>query len=358
MNSRKVLVLCGLGGVGKTTLSAALGIREASEGKKVCVITTDPSRRLAYALGIETTTFEPQNITPRLAELEKQIKGEFWAVVPTPEQTFEAVVEQFLKNPATAEKLKKNSIYKMILKDFSGAHEYMVLFRFLQIFESGQFDLIILDTPPNRNVLTFLRAPAFIRQFYEEKIIRFILQSTHTLAWGSQKILSLLEKLTGKGFVSELLEFCGILFELQGGFLKAMDQIAAVFESEILSFLFVTRVDEPLSKELLQLLEFIRSKNYCFDGVFLNRCLSQIKTRTNLPEDLQESADLLKHLIATEADQVENISRILSEIHDMPNRRSQFVFPVPEMTRDIRTLEDLVRVAFAMDPKHQSMANR
>ncbi|MEO7163018.1 MAG: ArsA family ATPase, partial [Bdellovibrionia bacterium] len=244
IKSRKILITCGTGGVGKTTLSAAIAMRAALLGKKVVVITIDPAKRLANSLGLHVLDNQPTDLTPQIkavvdkvnatvavtkaadSEIPTDFKGSLVAIVPDTRKTFENFVTELAPNQAVADRVMNNPIFQIFAKEFSGTNEYMALERLLSIYKSGEYDLIVLDTPPSRNTLAFLDAPRLLAQFFDEKIIRWlILPANKILAAGVKKALGILERLTGAGFMTNLFDFASSLFEVQVNFTASLKKI-------------------------------------------------------------------------------------------------------------------------------------
>ena len=180
---RRVIITCGTGGVGKTTLSAAMAIRATLLGKRTVVITIDPAKRLAHSLGLETLGDHPTDLTPQIraayekaqaegADLPAEFTGTLAAIVPDTRRTFENFVTELAPNSNVAEKVMKNPIFQIFAKEFSGTNEYMALERLFHLYRQECYDCIILDTPPRRNTLAFLDAPRLLPQFFVEKLIR------------------------------------------------------------------------------------------------------------------------------------------------------------------------------------------
>jgi anion-transporting ArsA/GET3 family ATPase len=218
LKNKRVIITCGTGGVGKTTLSAALGIRAALQGKRTVVVTIDPAKRLATSLGLTQLGDQPTDLTPQIqATLEKvrlndsnqlhhlpqKITGSLAAIVPDTRKTFENFVRELAPSETAAEKVIKNPIFQVFAKEFSGTNEYMALERLHSLYIQDQYDLIILDTPPTRNTLAFLEAPRLLAQFFDEKLIRWlVLPANKLVATGMKKAFSILEGLTGANFMT------------------------------------------------------------------------------------------------------------------------------------------------------------
>ena len=172
VDSATVIVCCGTGGVGKTTTSAALAIEAAHRGRRAVVVTIDPARRLADALGVPGGL---GNEPVRLPLADTGENGELWAVMLDTEATFDGLVSQYASTPAQAERILANSFYRSIAGQLSGTQEYMAAERLLALHGDPRFDLVIVDTPPSRHALDFLDAPGTLARFLDHPIFRLLM---------------------------------------------------------------------------------------------------------------------------------------------------------------------------------------
>lgn len=348
IQKRRVIITCGTGGVGKTTVSAALGVRAAMLGKKVIVVTIDPAKRLVTSLGLDELGDVPANLTPQLKALPQpqaaSVAGSLWALMPDTRQTFETFVETLSSHPGVVTRLKKNPIYQIFAREFSGTNEYMALEKLYALYEKNEYDLIILDTPPSRNTLAFLDAPKLLNRLFEEKLIKWMVIPTNKIvAAGMRKAFSLLERLTGKGFMSNLLEFAQSLFDVQTKFSENLKKIMALLESQNVGFILTAAPIPDFAPELENFVKSIGQHHFHFDGLLLNRCLSSLQTRSGKsysdPSLTPEVIHLLESLWAREDLAQSQLLTVLEQ-----NRP---IALLPELTRDVHTLEDLFHVALA-----------
>ncbi|HVL84234.1 MAG TPA: ArsA-related P-loop ATPase, partial [Pseudonocardia sp.] len=161
----RVIVCCGSGGVGKTTTSAALAVRAAERGRRAVVLTIDPARRLAQALGLRELGNEPGRVAAA--------DGELHAMMLDMRRTFDDMVYAHAE-PDRAEKIIANPFYQTISTSFSGTQEYMAMEKLGQLAATGAWDLIVVDTPPSRSALDFLNAPQRMANFLDGRMIRLL----------------------------------------------------------------------------------------------------------------------------------------------------------------------------------------
>ena len=174
LEGRRVVVCAGAGGVGKTTVAAALGSELASRGVRALVLTIDPARRLAGALGlpdqgddVHAVDFGPNESGP---------EGSLHATMLDAQLTFDRLVREQAPSERAAEQILANPIYRQVSAAVAGAHEYMAMERLYELHTSGEYDVIVLDTPPSRNALDFLEAPGRLTRFVEGRALRFLLR--------------------------------------------------------------------------------------------------------------------------------------------------------------------------------------
>lgn len=282
IDSKRVIVCCGSGGVGKTTTSAALAMRAAIEGKRAVVITIDPAKRLATSLGLKALSSDATDLTANVnAERQKRgeppLKGTFSAVMPDTSQTFESWIRSMAgENEGLAARVLKTSIYKVFAQEFAGTNEYMAMEKLHGLYRENKYDLIVLDTPPSANTRTFLEAPRLLAGFFDDKIIRwFVTPGSRLLATGVRKIMEILEKLTGQGFVSDLIEFTAALFELRSQFMSDLKAIGDLLHQSSVAFIMVTSPERLSKNDTQQFVELINERGYRFWGFVVNRVLGR-----------------------------------------------------------------------------------
>lgn len=366
---KRIIITAGTGGVGKTTLSAALAIRAALLGKRVIVLTIDPARRLATSLGVEALEHEPSDLSDALSgEIEKidplrmpadirmhegKLNGSLAALMPDTTKTFEDFAAELAPNEDVEKRILENPIFRIFAREYSGANEYMALQRLNALSRLSQYDCIIVDTPPSRNTLAFLDAPELLARFFEEKLIKWlVLPSNRLLSGGMRKALSLLEKLTGTGFMRHLFDFASSIFEVREPFLRNLRGITRLLQSEQTCFLLVSTPTPDVADEVQLFIRSIQEHGFHFEGVALNRCLSSIPfTSQDLDEasdDEKEALDLFARLQAREAQAAE---RLVSS-----SKKGMIYVKLPELARDVHSMGDLVHVALALSPQSQPPA--
>lgn len=279
--AKKVVICCGSGGVGKTTTSAALALSAAAAGKNAVVITIDPAKRLATSLGIKVSGAKPTDITAHVNEIlasegKPSLKGRLHALMPESEETFEQFIRSMAgTNEGAAKKILKTSIYKIFAQEFSGTNEYLAMEKLHDLYSSGLYDVIVLDTPPSSNTMAFLDAPEKLLQFFDDRIVRFFVEpGSKLIAAGLRAALEILERLTGKGFIAELLEFTSGLFELRTQFVANLRTVMALLKQDDVSFLMVTTPERLLKDDTQGFVNRLKRDGHPFWGFVINRTLA------------------------------------------------------------------------------------
>jgi anion-transporting ArsA/GET3 family ATPase len=171
VDTSEIIICCGSGGVGKTTVAAALAQHAARAGRRAVVVTIDPAKRLADALGLEGIGNEPVRI-------EGDFDGELWAVMLDTKSTFDAIVTRYAADPDQAERILGNRFYRNISGALSGTQEYMAMEKLYELRSEGDFDLVVVDTPPTRHALDFIDAPRRLTRFLDHRLYRVITAPT------------------------------------------------------------------------------------------------------------------------------------------------------------------------------------
>ncbi|HEX6656968.1 MAG TPA: ArsA-related P-loop ATPase, partial [Ilumatobacter sp.] len=211
-----VVVCCGSGGVGKTTVAAAIGLAAARAGRRVVVVTIDPARRLADALGLPGgLTGDPQRI-----EL-SDAPGELWAMMLDTPAMFERVVRMNATSDEQVARIVQNRFYRNMADALSGTQEFMASEALYELHADQRFDLVVVDTPPSGNALDFLEAPGVLARFLDHKVFRLIMLPTRTgfrmLSFASQPILRAIGRVVGSDALADAAAFFQAFAGMEGG---------------------------------------------------------------------------------------------------------------------------------------------
>ncbi len=232
------VVLClGSGGVGKTTVAAALGVALAGRGERVVVLTIDPAHRLADALGLDGgLTNEPRRVVAH------DDGGELWATMLDPAETFEAVVRAEAPTEEQAERILANPLFQNLTRSLSGTNEYMAAERLHQLHGDPRFDRVIVDTPPSRHALDFLDSPGRLNRFVNHRLYRSVFAPRgllRTVSVGTRLVLRLLGRIVGSRLVDDVVTFFANFEGLDTGFDRRAKEIDRILQEET-AFVLVT----------------------------------------------------------------------------------------------------------------------
>jgi len=365
---RKIVVTCGIGGVGKTTLSAALAVRAALSGRNAVVVTIDPAKRLATSLGLDPSQAaqgDLLDITPELLRAAKnagaptQKMGSLHALVPDARLTFENFVQGLADTEEARRKITENPIFQIFAREFSGANDYMAMESLHKLAQTSRFDLIVLDTPPSRDTLSFLKAPELLSRFFDDKLVNWLaLPANKLVAGGVRKALGLLEKLTGGKFMTHLFDFAASIFEVRIRFAASLKKITALLSSEKVGFLLVATPDVATRRDTAHFIDSVRQLGFQFDGLALNRTLGYLPTES--PEGGPNEGSKEGSMDAPKEPREAEAMKAVEWLRQQEKISLQDVFPLlgpsaihavlPELARDIHSLEDLIHVAMAFNP--------
>lgn len=271
--NRRLVLSLGPGGVGKTTMAAALALSAAEGGRKVAVVTVDPSRRLGQALGLDATQAGGGKL---VSVLEPQRDGAHVdALLLDSAAVFDEVVRAYAPNPQNAERIIRSKIYKAMRERLGGALEFAAMARVLMLHEAGEHDYIVLDTPPTANALDFLGAPARIRELAENPAARLVTGGgrigVRVLGLGGAVIIKALEAMGGGDFLRELGNFLSDFAEIIREFQRRGGDFDALLRSDSTGAVVVTSTSSFAVREAEAFATRLREWGLSVDGVLLNR---------------------------------------------------------------------------------------
>jgi anion-transporting ArsA/GET3 family ATPase len=273
---KRVCVCGGSGGVGKTTTAAAVALGMAATGLRVAVVTIDPARRLADALGLDELPNEPRRVDPEhLAAGGVHVDGELWAMMLDSRRTFDELIEHAAPDPERAEEIKSNRVYREISGAVSGSQEFTAVAKLYELQRDGDFDLLVLDTPPSRNALDFLDAPGRLTSFLDGSAIRTLIRPTglgmRVLGRGASPLIGALRRVTGLDLLGDLQTFFGLLGSMTEEFSERAGQVQRMLHADTTAFLLVTGAAEPGIEEAIWFARSLREAGLPFAGVIANR---------------------------------------------------------------------------------------
>jgi anion-transporting ArsA/GET3 family ATPase len=366
---KRVCVCGGSGGVGKTTISAAIALGMAAEGAKVAVVTIDPAKRLANALGLQELENEPRRVEPeRLAGAGTTFSGELWAMMLDPKRTFDELIDRVAADPERAEEIKRNRVYRELSTAVSGSQEFTAVAKLFELERDGDFDLLVLDTPPSRNALDFLDAPGRLTSFLEGRALKAFIRPTglgmRVLGRGAAPLLGALRRVTGMDLIGDLTTFFGLLGDMTEDFSERARSVQQMLKAPTTAFVLVTSAQQAAIDEAIWFRRTLTESGLPFAGVIVNRVHHDVLGDAE-PEDLVSAldAELTGDLAARVAENffdyhrlarrdARNVARLRGELGDHP------LLLVPHLDDDVHDVEGLLRVRrflFASDDERERL---
>ncbi len=283
--TRRLVVCVGSGGVGKTTTAASIALRAAFEGRRALVLTIDPARRLANALGLtEIGNSEVQ------VQLGPEARGTLHAMMLDPRSTLDDVIARVSKDAASRDKVYANRIYRHIAGSFSGSQEYMATERLYDVHVSGRYDLIVLDTPPVKNALDFLESPGRLTRFLDRQIMRWFLTPHEEGMFGKRLLMGtsavvyrLLSHIFGRDFLDELATFFRLFGELYDGFRERHEAVGRIFADPSTAFVVVSAPTDASMEVAKFFLEELGNRRLPLAGLVVN----QVHVATSTEPDVE-----------------------------------------------------------------------
>jgi anion-transporting ArsA/GET3 family ATPase len=265
---RSIVVCCGAGGVGKTTTAAVLAAQAAGDGRRAVVVTIDPAKRLADALGLDGLTNDPSRV-------DGSWPGELWAVMLDTKGTFDRLVERYAPDETQVERILSNRFYRNISAALSGTQEYMAAEKLYELHEDERFDVVVVDTPPTRNALDFLEAPARLTRFLDHRIYRALTTPTRVglkvVNVAAQAFLRTLSRVVGGEAIADAIAFFQAFDGMEEGFRARAQVVAGLLESADTAYVIVTapRLDTVIEARFFA--QQLVAKHAPVAGIIVNR---------------------------------------------------------------------------------------
>ena len=366
--TRRLVVCVGPGGVGKTTVAAALGVRAAQLGRRALVLTIDPARRLATALGVAG-----------LGDAEREVAlgeyggaGRLCAAMLEPGSSYDALITR-IAEPGRREAILGNRVYQIMSRAFSAAHAYVAMERLHEVMEGGRHEVVILDTPPTRSALEILDAPGRLLAFLDERVLGMVLGGPapgfggRVLARGGAAARRLLVRLAGEGLVGDLVEFLGLFVALRPGFVARAATTQGLLQGEDAAFVLCASARADNLADASRLRDGLGGRGVAVEAVVFNRAyvpLTRDPARNDAPprppaagfiEALAGDDEGARRLLAPLLDGLDRVreasaadnARLAGSIEEfsraMPPEAARIV--VPELAREPQDVRGLAELA-------------
>jgi anion-transporting ArsA/GET3 family ATPase len=351
----RILVVCGSGGVGKTTTSAALAIAGALAGRRVLVCTIDPSRRLATSLGLAQLKEKPKQL--QLQRVAPEATGTVSAVMLDTKRTFDALVERYAPTEDARRRILDNTFYRHVSDALAGSHEYMAMEKLLELSDDARFDLVVLDTPPTRHALDFLEAPERMLSFLDTSILRWFLKPYFVAGRLTLKVatrtgaaaLKLADRALGLQFLRDLSEFFLAFEGMYDGFKQRAGRVHALLRDASSGFVLVTSPARTAVAEGIYFHTKLKDKNMPFVSFVVNRV--HLDVPGSRPSRAQPAATArVRPELAERLRQLYEEQQVLARVErthiarlEVDTRESLTL--VPELESDVHDLRGLLQVA-------------
>ncbi|CDP87980.1 MULTISPECIES: ArsA family ATPase [Mycolicibacterium] len=349
--ANRVVVCCGAGGVGKTTTAAAMALRAAEYGRTVVVLTIDPAKRLAQALGIKDLGNTPQRVP-----LAPEVTGELHAMMLDMRRTFDEMVVQY-SGEDRADAILENQFYQTVATSLAGTQEYMAMEKLGQLLAEDRWDLVVVDTPPSRNALDFLDAPKRLGSFMDSRLWRMLLapgRGIGRLVTGAVGLaMKALSTVLGSQMLSDAAGFVQSLDATFGGFREKADRTYELLKRRGTQFVVVSAAEPDALREASFFVDRLSNENMPLAGLILNRthptlCDLHAEKATEAADELaaEDPESLAAAVLRIHADRAQTAKREVRLLSRFTGANPHVaIVGVPSLPFDVSDLEALRAIA-------------
>ncbi|MGD0312816.1 MAG: ArsA-related P-loop ATPase [Acidimicrobiales bacterium] len=347
VRDKSIVICCGSGGVGKTTTAAAFALRAAQLGRRACVVTIDPARRLANSLGLDALTNRPTRI-------DGPWPGELHALMLDPKGTFDDLVQRYSDSPEQAEDIKVNRIYRNLTGTLSGTQEYMAMEKLFELVEEGGFDLVVVDTPPSRNALDFLDAPRRLTHFLENRLFQALMMPTRAglkfMGVAAQALLRTISRVAGAEIVRDAVTFFQAFEGMEEGFRTRAARVRQLLKDDGTSFVLVASPRPDSVDEAVHFAGKLAESGMSVTALVLNRVqprfadddqLATVRRQAGAPAGtaLDQLIENLAGYTAASDREEQAYADLVAKVDPAP------VYRVPLLNTDVHDLDGLAAIA-------------
>ncbi|HML01163.1 MAG TPA: ArsA-related P-loop ATPase [Acidimicrobiales bacterium] len=323
MASREIVVACGPGGVGKTTTAAAAAAMAAARiGGKVLVLTVDPARRLANALGLEGIG-NVEKCVPEDAFAEAGVRpaGQLWAAMLDTKESWDSLIRTHAPDDKTRDQILANPLYRNISGRFVQSHDYIAMERLFEIHSEGDYDLIVVDTPPTRNALDFLDAPERMADFFSSRLLRWLIvpYRSRLVNFASKPFYQVADRILGTQFLEDIAQFFILFQTMYDGFVQRARAVQRLLANHCTSFMVVSTLEAVPLREAEFFAEQLTDRHLHLGAVVLNKVLPAYlrdPAAMVVAESLRDRSEELAGALASRFDPSghRQLGRVLHEI--------------------------------------------
>jgi anion-transporting ArsA/GET3 family ATPase len=321
LSAKEIVLMCGSGGVGKTTTAASVAAMAAARlGGKVLVLTVDPARRLANALGLEQfgnvekrvpdDAFAASGLTPR---------GALWAAMLDTKKSWDDLVRTHAPDDETREAILANPLYQNVTGRFIQSHDYIAMERLYEIHSSGRYDLIVVDTPPTRNAIDFLEAPERMADFFSSRLLRWLIAPYRSRLYNavSRPFYEIADRILGSQFLQDIAEFFILFQTMYDGFVERARAVTRTLKDRRTTFVVVSTLEAAPLREAEFFVRELHARDFHLGALVLNRVLPAYlldPAATEGAARLCADHDELAKAMSTEVGDPADVSRVLAEV--------------------------------------------
>jgi anion-transporting ArsA/GET3 family ATPase len=362
LEGRRIVIVAGSGGVGKTTTSAALAMGLAASGLRVAVVTIDPARRLATSLGLEELGNEPRQVdASRLADHGIDMRGELWAMQLDAKRTFDELVATLAPDERARDEVLGNRIYRELSSAVAGSQEFTAIAKLYDLDREGGFDVLVLDTPPSRNALDFLDAPDRLTGFLDGRALKLLLAPTglaaRVMGRGTGVVSSVLRRLTGVDLLEDVSVFLRSIGALLDGFRTRAAAVKELLSAPTTTFLVVASPEREAVEEAIFFHGRLRDAGMPFGGLIVNRVHASVAGDPSPEAVLAELTPSLGEALAAKVAAAVRDAGVLArrDAEAIERLRSAIGVEdpvlVPQLERDVHDVDALALVeGYLRDP--------
>jgi anion-transporting ArsA/GET3 family ATPase len=321
--SREILVACGPGGVGKTTTAAAAAATAAARlGGKVLVLTIDPAKRLADALGLEGIGNVERRVPgEHFSSAGVKPLGELWAAMLDTRQSWDDLIRQHAPDRRTRDQILANPLYRNVSGRFIQSHDYIAMERLFEIHAKGIYDLIVVDTPPTRNALDFLDAPERMAEFFSSRLLRWLVVPYRS-KWvniASRPFYQVADRILGTQFLEDISEFFVLFQTMHDGFVERAQAVHRLLAERRTSFVVVSTLEVVPLREAEFFAQALANRRLHLGAIVLNKVLPPYLRDPGaeaVAEHLRDHVDDIAERLEPTMDGVDGVqlARVLTEI--------------------------------------------
>jgi len=277
LSAKEMIVVCGSGGTGKTTIAAALGAQAAAVvGGRVLVLTVDPARRLASALGLESFGNSVVQVPPQaFADAGQECRGELWVAMLDTKAGWDELIRRHAPDAALRDTVLANPLYQNITGRFVNSHDYLAMEQLYDLHSAGQYDLVVIDTPPSRNALDLLDAPGRMREFFGSRLLKWLTvpYRSRLFTVASKPFYQIADRILGSRFLQDIAEFFVLFQTMERGFVARAKEVERLLTDDATAFVVVTTLEAAPTREARFLAEELQQRRMPLGAMVLNRTL-------------------------------------------------------------------------------------